>query len=288
MHVESNEEMESKRSPLNREVMEHKIYIREERPQNSEVIDRYFDELKKVRELYISNLSQERADIADKDISACYDRLMDHIKSKYDNCQDYQDYQDDQDDLHQRIYKCKFLRDYGLRGSICYRGTLDVKRVISDKINNEQHDEFFDNCRAEIIKEIERYFPLMINFLQLERYNIEHSEILDKVFYHNRSERKDTYTWFDFLKQIKKIHNDPTQDSKVLDDFNKESNSYEITSYNRRQKSSESRNRYCNKFKVVLSDLSTSAFSIFRNVSAIVVSFQVVAVSMIFVYGQIM
>jgi hypothetical protein len=281
MHVEFKEEMESKRSLLELEVMGHEMYIQAERPQNSEVIERYFDGLKKVRELSAVNLSMTRLHADNGVIFSCYNQLMSRIDEKYSNHQG--------NPLHERIYKCKFLRDYGRRENICDHRTLDLQRVIADEINDKEHDEFFDNCRAEFANEIERYFPLMISFLQLDPNNSEHAEIVDKVFYHNSEKRLNCYRWDLFLEQIDKIHSNNTiQDSKVLDDFNKESNSYEITRYNRRQKSSETITRYCTEFKVVLSDLSNGAFNIFRNVSAIVVSFQVVAVSMIFVYGQIM
>jgi hypothetical protein len=272
-------EMPSKRSLLAQSVMEHEMYIQEERPQNSEVIERYFGELKKVRELSIVNLSPIRAGRADGDILLCYNQLMSRIESKYWNRQGNL--------LHTRIYECKFLRDYNRYEQICDHDTLNLKRVIADEINKEEHDEFFDNCREEFENEIERCFPLMIAFLQLDPNNREHAEIVDKVFHHNAAERKDAYNWDQFLEQIEKIHNNPIQDKTVLNDFIKEANGDEITSYNRRQKASETRTTYYDIFKEELSNLSNGAFNIFRNVSVIVVSYQVLYISMIFAYRQI-
>jgi hypothetical protein len=243
------------------EEMERKADI-QERPQNSEVIERYFDGLKKALELSIVNLSLARGVMAERVIFSCYGLLMRLISDKY--CM-YQG-----NPLHERIYTCKFLRNYGRHENICDHRTLDLKRVIADEINDKEHDEFFDNCHKEFPNDIERYFPLMISFLQLDPKNIKHTEIKDKVFYHNSAKMLNYYRWFEFLEQIENIHNNNTiQGKSVLDDFIKEANGDEISSYNRRQRASETRTRYYNKLKVVLSS-PFETIKQFQNVLGIV------------------
>jgi hypothetical protein len=160
MHSEFKE-MPSNKSLLGLEAMGHEMYIQEERTQNYEVVERYFDGLKKAVELSIVNLSLARANIAHGVALTCYNKVMSRIDEKYSNHQG--------NPLHERIYKCKFLRDYGRRENICDHRTLDLQRVIADEINDIEVEEMHKK----------------INYIQPEDHPYINLELLSTVDVHN-------------------------------------------------------------------------------------------------------